>query len=404
MKLDEPLAIHGGRPVVTVPPPAWPEVDARDRQALQEVLESRVWGGYHAGVSELERRMASAHGARFGIAVANGTVSLEIALAAAGIGPGDEVIVPPISFVASAAAIARVGAVPVFVDVDPQTIDLDAGRAAGAITGRTRGLVLVHFAGHPADLDAFVELCRARQLALIEDCAHAPGATWRGKPVGGFGAFGSFSFQASKNLTAGEGGLLVTSDPALAEAARSIAHQGRRTGGDWYEHVRLGTNARLTGFQAALLLSQLERLPDQMRRRHDAAERLRRGLAAIDGLTPIPSALDPRVEAHAYHIFAMRLDAAAFGAPRALVVAALAAEGVPVTPSYPHPLYRNALFETVRHRVEECPHAEAHCRDGIWLPHQALLAGPDWIDAVVAAIGKVRAASRTLAAANRQPH
>ena len=251
------------------------------------MLESRVWGGYHPSVAELERRMAADHGVRFGIAVANGTVSLEIALAAAGVRPGDEVIVPPISFVASATAIARVGAVPVFADVDPKR-SMDPRRAAEAITERTRAIVLVHFAGCPADLDAFTSLCADRHLALIEDCAHAQGAVWRGRPVGSFGAFGSFSFQASKNLTAGEGGMLLTDDPELAETARSIAHQGRRTGGAWYEHVRLGTNARMTGFQAALLLSQLERLPDQVRRRHAAAARLGHGLKAIEGLDPTP--------------------------------------------------------------------------------------------------------------------
>jgi dTDP-4-amino-4,6-dideoxygalactose transaminase len=396
---DERLAIHGGKPAVTVPAPAWPEVAESDRLALLQVLESRVWGGYHPSVAELERRMAAALGVSFGIAVANGTVSLEIALAAAGVRPGDEVIVPPISFVASATAIARVGAVPVFADVDPQTINLDPRRAADAITERTSAIVLVHFAGCPADLDAFMALCAERHLTLIEDCAHAPGAVWWGRPVGGSGAFGSFSFQASKNLTAGEGGMLLTNDPDLAETARSIAHQGRRTGGAWYEHVRLGTNARLTGFQAALLLSQLDRLPDQVRRRHAAAARLRAGLEAIDGLVATPRVLDPRVDAHAYHIFSMRLDPDRFGASRDQVIAALVAEGVPVTTSYPYPLYRNRLFETQPHRVENCAHAEAYCRDGIWLPHQALLADPAWIDAVVEAITKVRTASGSLARA-----
>lgn len=396
---DERLAIHGGTPAVTAPAPTWPEVEESDRTALLQVLESGVWGGYHPSVAELERRMATAHGVRFGIAVANGTVSLEIALAAVGVRPGDEVIVPPISFVASATAIARVGAVPVFVDVDPETINLDPRRAADAITERTRAIVLVHFAGHPADLDASTRLCADRHLALIEDCAHAPGAVWRGRPVGSLGAFGSFSFQASKNLTAGEGGMLLTDDPDLAETARSIAHQGRRTGGAWYEHVRLGTNARLTGFQAALLLSQLNRLPDQVRRRHTAAVRLRSGLQRIDGLDPTPAVIDPRVDAHAYHLFSMRLDPDRFGASRDDAIAALVAEGVPVTASYPHPLYRNPLFETQPHRVENCAHAEGYCRDGIWLPHQALLADTAWIDAVVEAVTKVRTASGSLARA-----
>jgi dTDP-4-amino-4,6-dideoxygalactose transaminase len=394
------LAIHGGVPAVNRPAPSWPEVNDDDRRAIIAVLESKVWGGYHPAVAELEARMAAAHGAAHGIAVANGTVSLEIALTAVGVRPGDEVIVPPISFVASASAIARVGAIPVFADVDPETINLDSQRAAAAITRRTRAIVLVHFGGHPADLDGFGELAREHRLALIEDCAHAPGAAWRGKPIGGFGAFGSFSFQASKNLTAGEGGLLVTSNAQFAEIARSIAHQGRRPGGAWYEHVRLGTNARLTGFQAALLLSQLSRLPAQVRRREDAARRLRDGLRGVEGLIAIPLTRDPRVDAHAYHIFSMRLDPDRFGASRDQVVAALVAEGVPATTSYPHPLYRNRLFEAHEHRVEDCSHAEAYCRDGVWLPHQALLADDAWIDSVIAAMHKVRAAAASLGQAS----
>lgn len=392
MKDTSKLAIDGGSPAVTTPAPRWPEFDERDRQALSSVLESETWGGYHPSIGELERRMAALHGARFGVALANGTVSLEIALVAAGVEPGDEVIVPPISFVASATAIVRIGAVPVFADVDPASINLDIDRAAEAVTARTRAIVLVHFAGCPANLDAFDALCRERGLVLIEDCAHAPGAVWRGRPVGSAGAFGSFSFQASKNLTAGEGGMLVTSDPDLAEHARSLMNQGRRTGGAWYEHVRLGTNARMTGFQAALLLSQLERLPDQMRVRTAAAAQLRDALGSIDGLAPTPPALDPGVDAHAWHIFSMRLDEAVFGASRASVIAALAAEGVPVTGAYPHPLYRNPLFNSHAHRVELCSNAEAYCHDGIWLPHQALLAGPGWIDDVIGGFRKVRSA------------
>ena len=202
------LAILGGSPTLTEEPPAWPYVDRSDREALNEVLESRVWGGYHEKVGELERRFAAFHGAKYGIATANGTVSLEIALIAAGIRPGDEVIVPPVTFVASATSIARVGAVPVFVDLDPQTLNIDPERVAEAINERTRGIAAVHFAGHPVDLDTLTKLCAQRGISLIEDCAHAHGAEWRGRRVGGFGQFGSFSFQASKNMTAGEGGIL----------------------------------------------------------------------------------------------------------------------------------------------------------------------------------------------------
>jgi dTDP-4-amino-4,6-dideoxygalactose transaminase len=390
------LAIDGGRPAVEQPPPPWPIFDDEDRAALMSVLESRTWGGYHPVVDELERRFAALHGATRGIATVNGTVSLEIALAASGIGAGDEVIVPPITFVASATAILRVGAMPLFVDVEADTLNLSVAAVEGAITPRTRAIVAVHFAGLPLDLDALVDLCEKRGLILIEDCAHAPGASWRGRPVGSFGAFGSFSFQASKNLTAGEGGMLITSTPDLAERAASLANQGRRAGGAWYEHVNLGTNARMTGFQAALILRQLERLPAQIELRAARAERLRHGLTTIDGIDAVPAVLDPRVSAHAYHLFTMRVDGTRWkDLDRERLAEALQAEGVPVSLGYPYPIYRNALFDRQAHIVRDCRNAEDYCATALWLPHNALLADQQWIDSVIEAMRKVRRSVET---------
>jgi dTDP-4-amino-4,6-dideoxygalactose transaminase len=338
-------------------------------------------------VGELERRFAAYHGAKHGIAVANGTVSLEIALTATGVRPGDEVIVPPITFVASATAIARVGAVPVFVDVDADTINLNPALVETAITERTRAIVLVHFAGCPADLDSFAALCRQHNLILIEDCAHAHGAEWKGRRVGNFGHFGSFSFQGSKNMTAGEGGILITNDPDLAESARSLSNQGRRTGGAWYEHFNLGTNARLTGFQAALLLNQLERLPQQVTTRMDRAEDLRAGLPATGVLRATPAQLDERITAHAFHLFSMRYDGSEVSRDR--FVAALQAEGLPTATGYPRPIYHNQLFKQRPHRVHPCLVAEAYCAASVWLPQNALLADEEWIGEALAAIRKV---------------
>lgn len=391
------LAILGGSPIVQRPPPTWPIIDQSDRDALLAVLESGVWGGYHPDVAALEARFAETHGAAYGIATANGTVSLEIALAAAGVSAGDEVIVPPITFIASATAILRIGAVPVFVDVDPDTINLSVAAVEQAVTSRTRAVVAVHFAGHPVDLDALSALCAERGLRLIEDCAHAPGAAWRGRPIGTVGAFGSFSFQASKNLTSGEGGMLITRSAELAERARSRVNQGRRSGGAWYEHVTLGSNARLTGFQATLIQRQLERLPGQTRVRMERAAQLRAGLAHVDGLDATPASLDPRVTTHAYHLFSMRYDPSRWhGAPRDAVVTALQAEGVPASTGYPRPIYRNELFADWPHVVHPCPVAEAYCRTAIWLPHHALLADAAWIDDVLEALGKVTRGSHLL--------
>ncbi len=384
------LAIFGGTKTLMSPPPKWPFFDKKDYEALQAVLESGVWGGYHESVREFEQRFATHHNAKYGIAVANGTLSLEIALTAAGVRPGDEVIVPPITFVASASAVARIGAFPVFVDVDPETLNLNPTLVARAISRQTRAIVLVHFAGCPAELDSFLPLCKKQKLVLIEDCAHAHGAEWNGQRVGSFGNFGSFSFQGSKNMTAGEGGILITNNARLAESARSIANQGRRTGGAWYEHVNLGTNARLTGFQATLLINQLERLPQQVATRMKRAASLRAGLSEIKALSPTPEQLDQRVTAHAFHLFSMRYDPDALGGVQLdRLVTALQAEGLPVTKGYPYPIYRNEVFDERPHTINPCSVAEAYCRSCLWLPQNVLLADEEWIALAIRAIKKV---------------
>ena len=204
----------------------------------------------------------------YGIACANGTAALEVALRALGVGPGDEVIVPPYTFIATATAPMLIGATPVFCDVDLATLNLDPARLEEAITPRTKAIVPVHFAGLAADMDAIGQaLRRDHGIAVIEDAAHAHGGTWNGRPLGSIGSAATFSFQASKNMTAGEGGLITTNDPAMAEMCESLVWVGRKIGRPWYEHHRLGWNYRLTEFQAALLIAQLERLEEQTARR-----------------------------------------------------------------------------------------------------------------------------------------
>ncbi len=304
------LALAGGRPVRSQPIPKTRPYVEEEREALIEVFDGGEWGGYGAVVKQFETAFAAAHDCSYGITTANGTLSLEAALISCGVRPNHEVIVPPISFVATATAVLRVGAIPVFVDIHPQTYTLDPAQVSDAITTKTRAIIPVHFAGHPVDLDALIPMAEKAGIVIIEDCAHAHGASWKGKKVGSFGQFGSFSFQQSKNMTAGEGGILTTSDEHLADLAWGQSNQGRTRGGAWYQHDRLGTNLRLTSLQAAILNVQLKHLDEQLEKRSANARILANAMG--DNMLLTPPLFDGRVTAHGLHLFVMRLNSEHF--------------------------------------------------------------------------------------------
>lgn len=351
--------------------PKWPVATSRELELLREVLESAQWGGFHEFVERFERAFAGFQHCRFGVSCANGTVAIEMALEAAGIGPGAEVIVPAISFISSATAVSRAGATPVFVDIEPYSFNIDPERAAAAISERTRAILPVHFGGPLADMDRLTRLAAERSLVLIEDAAHAHGSEWNGRRAGSFGLAGTFSFQNSKVMTAGEGGILLTNDEEIAERARSIANQGRRAGQGWFHHYLLGSNYRITALQAAVLLAQLERLPEQICLRQRNAGLLRSELAGVAGLTfqQVP----PQVTAHSHYLLLGRIDPRKFGTARDEFHRALTARGIPCTPFYPHPLYGNPIYRDGGCRVEPCPVAEECVRDAFWLPHRVLM-------------------------------
>ncbi|MBV8896901.1 MAG: DegT/DnrJ/EryC1/StrS family aminotransferase, partial [Acidobacteriaceae bacterium] len=244
--------------------PPWPQADEREAELLQNVLESDQWGGFHPYIKEFEESFAAFQHCPYGVATFNGTVSLELALTVLGIGAGDEVIVPALSFITTATAISRVGAVPVFVDVEPDSFNLDPARVREAISGNTKAVMAVHFGGTPCRIEEIAAICTEHRLLLLEDAAHAHGSELNHKRMGSFGVAGSFSFQNGKVLSAGEGGILVTTDAAFADKARSIANCGRLPGRSFYEHHNQATNFRMGAFQAAVLLAQMERLPDQI--------------------------------------------------------------------------------------------------------------------------------------------
>ncbi len=368
--------------------PDWPISTEREITLLREVLESGRWGGHSDFVQRLEREFAAFTQCRHGISAMNGTVTLEMALSAAGIGPGDEVIVPAISFVSTAMAVSRVGATPVFVDIEPLSFNMDPERAARAITARTKAIIPVHFGGAMADMDRLVPLAAEYGLALIEDAAHAHGSEWAGRCAGSLCLAGSFSFQNSKVMTAGEGGMLTTNDAEFAERVWSIMDQGRQPDGGWFHHYALGSNYRITGLQAAVLLAQMERLPEQICRRTRNAALLRALLADVPGLAF--QAVPRQQNANSWYLLLGRIDAPRMGRTRDEFHRALTAQGVPCTPFYPHPLYGNPLYQKGGCRVEPCPVAEATIGDAFWLPHRALLGDEDTTGEIAGAVRRAR--------------
>jgi dTDP-4-amino-4,6-dideoxygalactose transaminase len=407
--MGETLAIDGGHPVRTLDFPSWPVWDDREEKLLLEVLHSGQWGILNGGkVAEFERQFSALVGAQRTLCVTSGTSALEIALRALGIGPDDEVITTPYSFVATPSAAFLTGAKPVFVDIDPGTYLLDPAQVEAAITERTVAVMPVHVAGCPADIDGMLEIARKHDLYLIEDACQAWGAEWNGQPVGALGDLGCFSFQASKNINAGEGGAIVTNNEELAERCWSLHNVGRIRTGAWYQHEFLGWNYRITEWQGAILLAQLSRLAEHMALREDNASYLSARLGEIHGLDP--AQVDPRVTRHAWHLYMMTYDPGAFGGwPCDRFVAALSAEGIPCSPGYrplnQMPALRRALAEqagqidpwdtaeTDLPIFSACPITEDLCQRTVWLKQTMLLGDHEDMDDIVAAVAKIQHAA-----------
>ena len=362
----------------------WPVAGERERELVLSVLDSPQWGGFHEIVGQFERQFAAYHQCGFGVSTFNGTVSLEMMLAVAGIGPGDEVIIPAISFVSTATAVSRMGATPVFVDIEPYSFNMDPERVKAAITPKTRAILTVHFGGPLCEIERISELAREHGLLLFEDAAHAQGSEWNGKRAGGFGLAASFSFQNGKVMTAGEGGIVTTSDPGFHDRCRSFANQGRQPGASFFHHFTLSTNFRMTALQAAILIAQLERLDADIELRRRNEETIRRELNGIPGLIwqQVPTTVNRR----SHYLLLGRIERAAFGASRDEFHRKLTGRGIPCTPFYPHPLYGNPMYAGGGCRVEPCPVAEACIQDAFWFPHRVLMSGDEVIEALVLTI------------------
>jgi dTDP-4-amino-4,6-dideoxygalactose transaminase len=403
------LALLGGAPARTKLFPQWPMYDEREQQALMQVLESRVWWRTPGTQTlQFERDFAAFHQARHGIAITNGTHAIEVALAAAGIGPGDEVIVPDATFVATASAVLFAGALPVLVDIEADSYCLDPDAAEAAITPRTKAMIVVHMGGRIAAMDRLVALAQKHDLILLEDCAHAHGSTWKGRFAGTFGLGGTFSFQSTKTMTAGEGGMILTNDDDFERLARSTHDCGRMPGKWFYDHYIYGSNYRMTEWQGAVLSVQLERLEEQVNTRHRNGRLLDELLADVEGITPQSH---DNITRNGHYAYIFHYDAAAFGGVSAArFTEAIEAEGVPIQAAYP-PLHKLDVFTSGAYKSRLCadqaggdhaflrqpfPNSHRQAYETIWLPQYTLLGDETDMREIVHAICKIQQQARDL--------
>ena len=422
IQADSKPAILGGTPVRSHPFPDWPIIGENDRQAWSKVLTSGTWNR-GPRVALFEETWAKMLGCRHVIATSSGTSALYTSLAALEVGPGDEVIVPPYTFIATISTVLLHHAVPVFVDSDPKTFQIDATKLEAAITDRTRCLLPVHLGGNVADMDRILEISRAHSIPVLEDACQSHLAEWRGKKVGTLGKLGCFSFQASKNLNSGEGGAICGQDDNLMAECASFHNAGRGyevdsdgnlvpQRGAGFAYARAGDNRRMTEFQGTLLLEQLQRLEAQSRTREENAAYLTQALKEIDGIKPAQHYAG--CTRNAYHLYMFRYDPEGFaGLKRSQFLKALQAEGIPCSSGY-GPLNREPfLKQTLQSRAfrtiygerylgelierNHCPENDRLCEEAVWLSQTRLLGDQSDMDQIVTAIKKIQNAASEIA-------
>jgi dTDP-4-amino-4,6-dideoxygalactose transaminase len=384
------LASLGGPRAALAVMPDWPLFGDADRTTLVDVLDSGSW---YTGdrVREFEESFATYQNATYGVACTGGTVALEAIIRASGIGVGDEIITSPYTFIGTCSAILKTGAAIRFVDVDPYTSNLDIDEIENAITSSTRAIMPVHFGGLACDIDRLIDICEHHDLVMLEDAAHGWGAKYKGKGLGAWGKASGFSFQQSKNITCGDGGIALTNDEAVADAIGCAVNQGRSRYGMADPRLQWGGNHRMTEFSAAILLAQLSRLPEHVEIREQNAGMLTRTLNGILGIEPCRR--DPNATVVSWHVYGARyLEEDWDGLPREVFVKAMRAEGVELNTGYAEPVYRNVVFqqdwgnsEDIKpfpwageswvqdYRSLNLPKVEQYCNERISYKHTGLL-------------------------------
>lgn len=411
----EKPALLGGNKVRTAPFPSWPVFDQTEEKALLDVLRSGKWyRGSGSNVEMFEAEYSKLTGAQHCLATANGTSALMISLAALGVGAGDEVILPPYTFVATVNVVLALSALPVFVDSDPETFQINPGRIEAAITDRTAAIMPVHLGGAAADVDAIMAVARKHKLPVVEDTCQSHLAEWKGRKLGTYGATGCFSFQASKNLNSGEGGAILTNDADLVEKCYAYHNnsRGRRSTGYDFSYLARGFNLRLAEFQAAILMAQMTRLERQSRTREGNAQYLTSMLREIPGI--VPARMYEGCTRNAYHLYMFRYQPERFaGLPRAKFLKALSAEGIPCSGGYSplnkEPFLKNTLHGKGYQRIysserlakwdqqNQCPGNDRLCNEAVWFTQNMLIGPRSDMEQIVAAVKKVHAAAGELA-------
>jgi dTDP-4-amino-4,6-dideoxygalactose transaminase len=411
-------AILGGSKIRTTEWPDWPVFGKEEEEALTKVLRSKIWnrssGKVVAGWEEAYARLT---GAKACLATANGTSALLISMSALGIGAGDEVIVPPYTFVATVNAVLALNAIPVFVDSDRETFQIDARKIDAAITERTAAIVPVHMGGAPADLDAILAIARKRGIPVVEDACQAHLSEWRGRKVGTYGVTGCFSFQASKNLNSGEGGAIISNDPDLIEKCYAFHNnsRGRQASGYNFAYSSRGFNLRMTEFQGALLTAQMTRLEAQSKVRRDNAAYLTSLLSEIPGI--VPAKLYPGCTASSWHLYMLRYQPDKFaGLPRSKFLKALDAEGILAWSGYAPRLNKEPFLLNAMHsrgyqrfckpeqialweKKNECPENDLLCEEAVWFFQNMLLTDHASMDQIAEAIKRIQSNAAEIAKA-----
>ncbi len=413
-------AILGGQKLVTREWPQWPIWNAAtDEELVLKVLRSGVWS--RAGVvTEFEKKWAETIGAKRALAVVNGTNALIASMVQLGIGGGDEVIVPPYTFIATIQAVLQTGAMPVFVDTDPETFQIDPNKIEEKITSRTRAILPVHILGLPADMQKIMAIARKYNLIVVEDACQAWLAEINHKKVGTFGNAGCFSFQNSKNIPIGEGGAIVSDDDAFMDRCYSYHNfgnpYGAMVGAVSAGSIMPGTKIRLTEYQAAIGLAQLKRLEEQTEKRNENAAYLKSKIEKIPGI--LPYKLTPDVTRAAFHLFPFRYKKEEFkGLSRQKFLKALEAEGIPASGGYT-PLnkmpYLENVLKTKNYRLmyppemlnyekymerNQCPLNDQLCEEAVWFSHNMLLADKSDMDNIATAIERIQKNAEKIKAA-----